>query len=261
MKLDLETLVVDWDEFKDLQKSFLLASVSDAEIPTDVGIFGTLHLVAAREKIKYILNGHSFRTEGIMPIGWTYMDGKYIANVQKKFGHSRLKTFPNFGLVNFFHYTFIKKIKTVPLLNFVEYRHQEAEKILAKELNWTYYGGHHYESYYTHFFQSYLLPKKFKIDKRKVEYSALVRSGQMTRRAAIEEIKNKPYEYDQELVNYTVAKLGFTQKEFKKIMELPIKSFRDYPTYYPYVRLFKWPLMLAVRLKLIPDLLYQKFFT
>jgi len=83
----------------------------------------------------------------------------------------------------------------------------------------------------------------------------------MTRRAAIEEIKNKPYEYDQELVNYTVAKLGFTQKEFKKIMELPIKSFRDYPTYYPYVRLFKWPLMLAVRLKLIPDLLYQKFFT
>ena len=111
LKVDLETLVVDWAEFKDLQRSFLLASVSDAEIPTDVGIFGTLHRVAAKEGIKYILNGHSFRTEGVMPIGWTYMDGRYIKSVQKQFGTQKLKTFPNFNLWDMFYYTFIRKIK------------------------------------------------------------------------------------------------------------------------------------------------------
>jgi len=262
LKIDLETLVVDWAEFKDLQRSFLFASVSDAEIPTDVGIFGTLHRTAAREGIKYILNGHSFRTEGVMPIGWTYMDGRYIKSVQKQFGTKKLKTFPNFCLWDMFYYTFIKKIKTVPLLNYVEYKHTNVAKVLEKEVDWTYSGGHHHESYYTHFFQSFLLPQKFKIDKRKIEYSAKIRSGQMKRVDAIREVSEITYPYDPELVGYTVAKLGFSQKEFEeKIMKRKVKTFRDYPTYYPLVKTIKPILKLAVRYNLIPQVLYQKFFT
>lgn len=262
LNVDLETIVVDWAEFKDLQRSFLLASVSDAEIPTDVGILGTLHRVAAREGIKYILNGHSFRTEGVMPIGWTYMDGRYIKSVQKQFGTQKLKTFPNFNLWDMFYYTFIKKIKTVPLLNYVEYKHTNVAKVLEKEVDWTYSGGHHHESYYTHFFQSFLLPQKFKIDKRKIEYSAKIRSGQMKRVDAIREISEITYPYDPELVGYTITKLGFSQKEFKeKIMKRKVKTFRDYPTYYPLVKTMKPILKLAVRYNLIPQLLYQKFFT
>lgn len=259
--IDLETYVVDWDEFKDLQKSFLMASVSDAEIPTDVGIFGTVHRIAAKEGIKYIMNGHSFRTEGVMPIGWTYMDGRYIKALQKRFGTKKLKTFPNFSLFDLFYYTFIKKIKTIPLLNYVDYIHSRVQKLLSKEMGWTYYGGHHHESYYTNFFQSYLLPKKFNIDKRKIEYSALIRSGQKKRQEALREITEVPYPYEEELVNYTIGKLGFTKKEFQEIFKAPVKSFKDYPTYYRTVKTFMGPLKLAARYGLVPKLLIQKFST
>lgn len=261
LRVDLRTLVVDWYEFRDLQKSFLLASVSDAEIPTDVGIFGTLHKIAAEEGISYILNGHSFRTEGVMPIGWTYMDGRYIESVQKKFGHYKLRTFPNFTLTDFFYYTFIKKIKTVPLLSYFEYNHKKAEKILTEEVGWEYYGSHHHESYYTHFFQSYLLPKKFGIDKRKIEYSALIRSGQKTRQQALKEINEVSYSCDEELVSYTIFKLRFTPSEFKKIFQAKPKTFHDYSTYYPLVRTLRIPIKTASNLNLIPHVLYQKFFT
>lgn len=262
LKVDLMTLVVDWDEFKDLQRSFLFASVSDAEVPTDIGIFGTVHKYAAKEGIKYILNGHSFRTEGVMPIGWTYMDGRYVKAIQKKFGTLPLKTFPNFTLWHLLYFTFINKVKNVPLINFIDYKHGKIEKILEKEVGWTYSGGHHHESYYTHFFQSFLLPKKFNIDKRKIEYSAKIRSGQMKREVAFKEIAENLYPYDQELVNYTISKLGFTPAEFEKeIMKKKVKTFHDYPTYYSLVRALKPLIKIAVRLNLIPQVLYQKFFT
>lgn len=258
--IDLETWVVNWDEFKDIQKSFLKASTSDAEIPTDVGIHTALHYYAAKENIKYILNGHSFRTEGIMPMEWTYMDGRYIASVQKKFGQKKLKTFPNFYMKDLFYYTFFKKIKTIPLLNYVPYNQEEVGKILKKELGWVYYGGHHHENYYTHFFQSYYLPQKFGIDKRKIELSALIRSGQITRPKALLKIA-KPYEYDQELVNYTVSKLGLTKSEMAQIMKEPRKTFHDYPTYYPFIKIMRFFVKKAADWNLIPKVLYQKFFS
>lgn len=259
LKIDLETLVVDWEEFKDLQISFLKASVPDAEIPTDVGILGTLHQVAIKEGIKYILNGHSFRTEGVQPLGWTYMDGKYIVGIQKKFGTLPLKTYPNVSLGDLVEVTW-RGIKTVPLINYLDYNHAKVQKILVKELDWTYYGGHHNESYYTNFFQSYLLPKKFGIDKRKIEYSALVRSGQMTRENALRKIKTAPVPYEDEMINYVISKLWMTRREFDKIMALDPKTFHDYATYYPFVRAFKWPMKMTYKLNLFPRLLYQKFF-
>lgn len=259
LDIDLVTLVVNWEEFKDLQTSFLKASVPDAEIPTDVGILGTLHQVAIKEGIKYILNGHSFRTEGIQPIDWTYMDGKYIASVSKKFGTHSLKTYPNVGLSDLFKIT-LRRVKTIPLINYLDYNHAQVGKILAAELGWTYYGGHHQESYYTNFFQSYLLPKKFGIDKRKIEYSALIRSGQMTRQNALLKIKTAPMPYEDEMIDYVISKLWLSRDEFQEIMALPPKSFRDYPTYYPMVRALKQPIKIAYKLNLFPRLLYQKFF-
>lgn len=258
LKIDLYTHVADWEEFKSLQISFLKASVSDAEIPTDVAIFGTLHQVAARERIRYIINGHSFRTEGVVPIGWTYMDGRYINSVHRLFGGKRLKTVPNFTMTDLLHYTLIKRIRVVPLLNYVEYRHEQVQTILEKELGWQYYDGHHHESYYTHFFQSFYLPTKFNIDKRLLEYSALIRSGYMTKEDALEKMKEE-YKYDQELVQYTVKKMCLSQDEFKKIMATPRKSFKDYPTYYPLMNAFRYPVKVACDLGLLPSLLYQKY--
>jgi N-acetyl sugar amidotransferase len=255
----LYTHVADWEEFRELQKAFLRASVSDADVPTDVAIFGTLHQAAAREGIKYILNGHSFRTEGVMPKGWTYMDGRYIKSVNRIHGKSTTKTIPNFTMLDLIKYTFIKGIKVVPFINFFTYNHDAIGKILETELGWRYYGGHHHESHYTHFFQSYYLPVKFGIDKRKIEYSALVRSGQMTRDKAMNEISSASYPYNEELVDYVLSKMQMDKEEFKQIMKAPVKTFHDYPTYFPLMKMMAQPIKTACKMGLLPELLYYKY--
>jgi len=259
LEVDLYTTVADWEEFKSLQLSFLRASVSDAEIPTDVAIFGTLHKAAAEKGIRYIINGHSFRTEGVVPIGWTYMDGRYINCVHKMFGGRPLKSIPTFTLWDMINYSFVKGIKVIPILNYFNYLHEETNRILEQELGWQYYGGHHHESYYTQFFQSFYLPEKFKIDKRLLEYSALIRSGQISREYALTEME-KPYQFSEELVEYVKKKLNLSDEDLQKILYAKNKSFKDYPTYYPLISSMKFPIKVATWLGLIQPIIYYKFF-
>ena len=259
LDIDLKMITCNWEEFKDLQISFLKASVPDAEIPTDVAIHGVLHQVAAEEGIKYIINGHSFRTEGIAPIGWTYMDGKYIQSVQKIFGNTKLKSFPNLTISSVFYYTFIKRIKVIPLLNYFRYSKEDARKILEKEVDWTYYGGHHFESIYTHFIIVYLLMKKFKIDKRKTNFSAHVRSGMMSREQALEELRKEP-PVKEGIVEHCIEKLGLTSKEFNEIMAREPRTFHNYPTYYPVIKVIKFPVKIACKLNIFSPVFYEKFF-
>jgi len=257
LNIDLYTHVADWEEFKSLQLSFLKASVSDAEIPTDVAIIATLHQAAVKEGVHYIMNGHSFRTEGLVPICWTYMEGKYVQSVHNYFDGRKLKTIPNFTLWDYVYYTILRGIKLIPILNYVDYQHDKVQHILETELGWQYYGGHHHESYYTHFFQSYYLPQKFNIDKRLLEYSALIRSGYLQRDKALEKIK-EPYPFNEELVEYALNKLGVSLNEFNNIMASPRKSYKDYPTYYPLISSLKTPVKIAADLNMIPKLLYLK---
>jgi len=259
LNVDYKIVTCDWAEFKDLQIAFLKASVSDAEIPTDIAIIATLYRVAAEEGIRYILNGHSFRAEGLSPTGWTYIDGRYINGVYKSFNKGKLKSFPNLTISNLLYYTFIKSIKTVPLLAYINYSKEESKKILQKELGWTYYGGHHFESVYTRFVITNLLPKKFNIDKRIVEFSAYIRSGQMTREQALESIKEALPE-DKDIAEYCRNKLGLTTAEFEKILSSEPKTFRDYSTYYPAIRALRLPIKIACMLNLLPHIFYAKYF-
>ena len=256
--VDLETVIADWEEFRELQLSFLKASVPDVEIPTDVAIHSVLHKVAAKENIKYVLNGHSFRTEGIAPRGWTYMDGRYIEGVHRKFSAVPLRDFHNFGIKELLFYSFIKRIKVIPILNYLPYNQKEVSRQLENELEWQYYGGHHHESTYTEFIQSYFLPRKFNIDKRKNELSALIRSGQITREEGLNEI-SIPYRYKIDLIEYILTKFNLNHEQWEKIYnELP-RSFFNYPTYFPLIRAFKWPLMVMAKINLLPKLLYLKY--
>ncbi len=257
--VDLYTHVADWEEFKDLQISFLKASVSDAEVPTDYAILSVLYKVAHENGINYIFNGHSFRTEGVAPIGWTYMDGRYIRTIQRQFGTLPLTSFPIMSLTDLLYYTFVKRIQVINVPEYIEYEHEKVGRILESQVGWKYYGGHHHESLYTVFFQSYYLPQKFDIDKRKLEYSALIRSGQMTRESALEEIKT-PYPYDKEIVDYTVSKLGLSKEEFNEIMVAKPRSFKDYPSYYPIIKACGYPIKLACNLNLLPPIFYEKYF-
>jgi len=257
--VDLHTHVADWEEFKDLQIAFLKASVSDVEVPTDFAIISVLYEVAKKYGIKNILIGHSFRTEGIAPLEWTYIDAKYIRSIYKMYGKKKkITSFPLMSMSQLVYYTFFTRMNFIHVPEFIEYEHDKVNKVLTEELGWQYYGGHHHESSYTEFIQSYLLPKKFNIDKRKLEFSALIRSGQMKRVDALNELK-KPYPYRQDLIPYVISKLGLSQQEFEEILSAPPKSFHDYPSYYPMIQLMKYPIWVACKLDLLPQVFYEKY--
>lgn len=258
--VDLYTVVADWEEFKDLQVAFLRSATPDADIPTDYAIYSVLFDVAHKEGVQYILNGHSFRTEGTSPISWTYMDGRYFKAVHKRFGkNKKVNSFPVMSMWKLLYYLFFEHIREVRLMHYMDYQKRTVDEVLKKELDWQYYGGHHHENLFTKFFQSYYLPKKFGIDKRKTELSALIRSGQISREEALKEIQESEYEYDPTVVEYAVSKLGLSKDQFQEIMDAPIKSHDDYPTYLPFIRLLKTPIKIAVRLKLVPQVLYLKY--
>ena len=185
LNVDLYTHVIDWEEFKDLEIAFFKANVVDIEMLTDHAIVATLYETALRRKIKYILAGTNMANEGIrIPRGWSHskLDLRNIRSIYGKYGNrKKLNTFPTIGLTRYFKYRFIDGIKWVSLLDYLTYDWDEAIHILNKEINWRKYEKKHYESIFTRFYQGYILPKKFNVDKRKVHYSTLICSGQMTR--------------------------------------------------------------------------------
>ncbi len=260
LNVDLYTHVADWEEFKDLQRSFLFASVPDAEVPTDWVIFSVLFKVANAEGVKYIIHGHSFRTEGTTPLTWTYMDGRYVSSIHKKFGTKKIKSFPIMKLADYLYYVLFKRIEQLRLLYYIEYDEKKILEMLTQEVGWQDYGGKHHESKYTGFFQSYILTRKFNIDKRKLHYSALIRSGQLTRQQALEKVKEDPYVGGVETFNYCLKKLDFTKDEFDSIMNMPPKLFLEYKSYYSLVRIMKKPIKWGSKIGIIPDTVYRKFF-
>lgn len=233
LEVDLYTYVLDWEEFKDLQLSFLRASVPEIETPTDMAIPAALHKVAAKHNIKYILSGCNYATEGILPESWHYdrKDETYLRAIHQQFGKKKLATFPTFGFIKEMYYKLIKGIRFVYILNYIPYSKKDARNLLEKELNWIYYGGKHYESRYTRFVQSYILPEKFNIDYRKPNSSTLICTGEITREQAIQELVSQPYDTKQveEEKEYLCKKLGITTKEFDAMMSSPPKTYKDYP--------------------------------
>ena len=185
LDLELHTFVVNWEEMKDLQRSFFKASLPDQDIPQDHAIFSALYKFADENNIKYAFNGVNFATESILPVSWGYqaMDLRHIKSIHNRFGERELKEYPS---VNFFqryiYFNLIKNMKIISPLNYLNYRKNEAIEILTKELGWQYYGGKHHESRFTKFFQSYYLPFKFHFDKRRAHLSSLIVSGQINKR-------------------------------------------------------------------------------
>lgn len=257
LDIDLYTYVLDWEEFKDLQLSFLKASVSDAEIPTDHAISAIIYRAAVQRGISYLISGSNLATEGILPGSWTYGvdDWRYIRSVQENLGQASLKDYPHYSLFDLLYYVLVKRIRAVRILNYMPYNKKETINVLETELGWKYYGAKHYESIYTRFFQGYILPRKFNIDKRKAHLSTLICSGQMTRAQALDEMKHEPYSEDQQEADkeYVIKKLGLTEEEFERIMSLPIKTCADYPTSAPLFRIMSRFAKVAQKLRLAPQ--------
>ncbi|MBS0366253.1 MAG: N-acetyl sugar amidotransferase [Proteobacteria bacterium] len=234
LNIDLYTHVIDWEEFRDLQVSFLKASTPDSEVPTDHAIFALLYQLAARHGLRYVLTGVNVASEGVLPKRWGYgyFDWRYITDVHRQFGTVELTTYPHFSLLKLFQHLYLRRVRLVPILNYVKYDKRAAIELLQSKLGWTYYGGKHYESIYTRFFQAYVLPRKFNIDKRKAHLSSLICAGQITRERALELMKEPVYPERllQEDCEYAVKKLALTAGQFEAIMRAPLRTFRDYRT-------------------------------
>lgn len=232
--LDLVTHVVDWDEMRDLQLAFLKSHVANQDSPQDHAFFAALYHFAVKNDIKYVISGSNYATESILPVSWGYdpMDTQHVKAIHRKYGKRPLKTFP---LVSFFdfhiYYPMVKGMTVLRPLNLIPYSKEAAIADLEQNYGWRYYGGKHYESRWTRFFQAHYLPAKFGYDKRKAHLSSLVVADLMTRDEALREIE-KPLYTDNELSEdkaFVAKKLGISVEELEKLIYSPPKHYTDYP--------------------------------
>jgi N-acetyl sugar amidotransferase len=233
LQIDLHTIVLDWEEFKDLQLAFLKASTPDSEIPSDHAIMAAMIHTAKKMGIHYVVTGCNTRTETHLPAAWSqgHMDWRYIYSVHKRFGTGKLKSFPHFNFWDFLFRTCDRRF--INVLDYLDYSKKEAIPILERELGWKYYGSKHYESIYTRWYQGYWLPKKFGYDKRRAHLSSLICSGEMTRSEAIEALANPTYSHalQEEDTAFVSKKFDLSKQQLEALIHLPKKSYWDYPSY------------------------------
>jgi N-acetyl sugar amidotransferase len=231
---NLYTHVMDWDEFRDILRAYFKASVLDLDVPADHMIFGSLYQIANKHNIKYLLSGNNVQTEHTLPRTWNYnkFDIVNLKDIHKQFGTVKLKHFPALGLWEHAYYNLVKGITSLQLLNYLEYNKESIKKEITEKLEWRDYGGKHHESVFTRFYQGYILPHKFKIDKRKAHLSNLIFAGQITKKEALEELAKPTYDpmLQRQDKEYIAKKLGFSESEFEAILNLPNKRHEDYRT-------------------------------
>jgi N-acetyl sugar amidotransferase len=229
---NLYTIVVNWEEFRDLQLAYIKSGVVDWEVPTDHAILATWYKLAKKYKINTILSGSNVVTEAIMPPSWIFNKADYVnlRTIHKKFGKIPFKTYPIYGFWQHNYRAHLKGVASVKPLNLVDYNKAEAKKEIITEFGWVDYGGKHYESVYTKFYQAYILPTRFRIDKRKPHLSNLILSGQISKMQALEELKETLYTPDElaKEKEYVLKKLGLSDFEFEKYMEMPRTDHNTY---------------------------------
>jgi N-acetyl sugar amidotransferase len=232
--LDLYTEVINWAEMRDFQLAFFKSGVPHLDIPQDHAFVATLYHFANKHGIKYIINGGNYATECIRnPLEWLYYgtDLAQIHDIQGRFGTMPLKDYPLSSI--FFHKIYLRYIRGVEMvrpLNYLPYSKKMAIDTLSELYGWKAYPQKHFESRFTRFFEAYWLPTRFGFDTRRVQYSSLIVTGQMTRDEALEKLKSPAYDpqtIDEEF-EYIATKLGISAEELRGYHEMPLKSYRDY---------------------------------
>ena len=256
--IDLWTYVVDNEEYNDLSLSMLKSGTPDFDTPTDIALASVLNIAATKFGIKYIFEGHSFRTEGLAPLGWIYIDAKYIYNIQKQFGKKKLKTFPYMWLSLQLKWMLLNRLRKIRPLWYIDYPKEETKKFLADRFGWQWYGGHHLENRITSFNHCFFLPRRFEIDFRIVGYSALIRSGQMSREEGLKLMQDPP-KSDPEIVDMVKTRLKLTDEKFNELMCLPHKFHRDYKSYKSLFERWRPFFYLMAKMELIPWSFYIRY--
>jgi len=233
--IDLHTVVVDWEQMKDLQVAFLRAGVPNQDIPQDHAFYAALYKETARQRIPFVLTGSNYATESILPSAWGYSAGDltHIRAIHRRFGKRRLTKFPLMGFWYFnFYLPKLLGVRIVAPLDLMPFSKRSAIEELERRFGWRYYGGKHYESRFTKFFQGYYLPTRFGFDKRRAHLASLVASGEMTRDQALAELQQPSY-FAEDITRdraFVLKKLELSEAEFEKLLRAPIQAHRAYPT-------------------------------
>ncbi|MEB3220994.1 MAG: N-acetyl sugar amidotransferase [Candidatus Sericytochromatia bacterium] len=256
--VDLFTYVADNVEIDDIHKAFFLAGVPELDGPTDIAAPQVMYMACARHGVRYVLEGHSFRTEGVSPLGNMYIDGAYVHSVHQRFGRRPMKSFPNMPFWAFMKWLLLYRIKKVRPLWYVDYNKPAARDFLAREYGWEYYGGHHLENRMSAFHHSYYNPHRFGLDQRNNSLSAAVRSGTMTREEAIQEYATPPH-LEEELLAYFQKRLKLSEAEFQAAMSGPRRTYRDFHTYKRRFEALRPMFKLMADASLVPKSFYLKY--
>lgn len=236
LEFDLITHVVDWEEMRDMQLAFLKSNLANQDAPQDHAFFAALYAYAEKAGVKYVINGSNFATESILPRAWGYdaMDATLLKAIHRRFGVEKRGKFP---VISFFDlyvkYPRLLKMEVLRPLNLLPYNKSEAIATLERELGWRYYGGKHFESRWSRFFQAYYLPYKFGYDKRKAHLSSLILDGQLSRSDAMKEL-SQPL-YDENLLVedklFIAKKLRITMDELNDLIDQPVHHYSEYPNH------------------------------
>lgn len=232
--LDLYTEVINWEEMRDFQLAFFKSGVPHLDIPQDHAFVATLYHFANRHGIKYILNGGNVSTECVRnPKEWLYYgtDLVQLRDIHTQFGTRKLKTYPFSSIL--FHKVYLRYLRGVRVikpLDYLPYRKEEAKQVLAEKYGWRPYPQKHFESRFTRFYEGYWLPTRFGFDTRRVQFSSLILTGQMTREQALSELEKPSYDPEtiDEEFEYIATKLGISVQELRRYHEMPRKTYKDY---------------------------------
>lgn len=232
--LDLYTEVINWEEMRDFQSSFFKSGVSHLDIPQDHAFIATLYRFADKYNIKYIMNGGNYSTECVRnPLNWLYhgSDLPQIKDIQKRFGTRKLTSYPFSPILYHKVYLrYLRGVRVVKPLNDLVYSKKIAIDTLSEKYGWEAYPQKHFESRFTKFFEAYWLPTRFGYDTRKVQYSSLILTGQMTQQEALEKLQKPAYDPEtiDEEFDYIATKLDISSEELRRYHEMPLKTHRDY---------------------------------
>lgn len=258
LDVDLYTHVVNNEEADDIFRAFFRASVAEIEAATDLALAEVMYRAAWKYGVRYVLEGHSFVTEGITPVGRNYFDGKYISAIHKRFGTKPIRTYPMMDFKRFMFWTAAARIRKIRPFWYLDYNKEDARALLEREYGWTYYGGHHLENRMTAFYHSVYMPRKFNSDLRNNTLSALARNARMDRAAAWREY-NQPPHIEEELVSYFQKRLGLSENEYVSIMAEPPRNWYEFPTYKKRFERLRPVFKVLADANLVPRSFYLKY--
>ncbi len=256
--IELYTHVVNNKEYDDTLLSFMQAGTLEVNIANDIGLAATLNEAAAKFNVNYIFEGHSFKAEGVSPMGWFYGDSKYIKSVVKEFGKTKIKSLPQMWLYKQIIWMLFNKIRKIRPLWYLDYTKQTAKSLLQKEYNWIDYGGHHLENRTTMFTHTFLMPRRFNIDQRANSLSAQIRMGELSREDGLEILASAP-KVDDNNIEFILNRLNLSEARFIEYMTLPIKTYKDYKTYKQTFERMRPFFYLMAKLERIPWSFYHKY--